>query len=149
MLPHASQSASHGFGAEGSDCRGGHFAETFGPIGVTGGGGCASLPWATCGLGRCLGLQGEHFNFETIDGDFPVSGTTGPSWTPRCSHTPRSVLAMASARLSGGDCRGGHSAETFGMIGGDRWWWLAVTDPGLGPHAMLGTMCMLTSLDYL
>ena len=150
VLPHASQSASHGFGAEGSDCRGGHFAETFGPIGVTGGGGCASLPWATCGLGLCLGLPGEHFNFETIDGDFPVSGvgTTGPSWaSPVLPHA--SQCASHGFSAAGGGAPGGHSAESFGMIMATA---LAVTASSVRPwpsaRAML-TMCMLTSPGLL
>ena len=55
VLPHSSQSASHGFGNGGDGCRGGHFAETFGTIGA---------------MGRCFGLQGEAYAFgsENLDG---------------------------------------------------------------------------------
>ena len=138
VLLHASQSASHGFGAEGSGCRGGHFAETFGTIGVTGGGGCpgligetfafdpgndvagTSLPWATCGLGSCLGLQGdEHYTFdpEILDDDIPEPGfrTTGPLWASQVlPHASQCASHGFSAVGDGGP--GGHSAEIFGMI---------------------------------
>ena len=91
----------------------------------------ASLLWATCDVGRCLGLQGEHCTFdpEILDGDIHEPGfKTGPLWASQAlPHA--SQCASHGFSAVGGSGPGGHSAEIFGMImatgrGGDC--------PGLG-----------------